>query len=150
MGAAPAQARANPSVMPEKPVLLPTCHTSPKAQPGRKKQRASRTGRRAGGVSSQPCTASRHRARWALPSISPLVSRFTAKPASAADSIRNATRSARVRFMKTASFFISTSLSAQTVILFPVLQIFPEIIIFLKFMLDILLPLGKISIRLEV
>ena len=52
--------------------------------------------------------------------------------------------------MKTASFFISTSLSAQTVILFPVLQIFPEIIIFLKFVLDILLSPRKISIRLEV
>ena len=57
---------------------------------------------------------------------------------------------ANSRFMKTASFFISTSLSAQTVILFPVLQIFPEIIIFLKFVLDILLSLRKISIRLEV
>ena len=46
--------------------------------------------------------------------------------------------------------FISTSLSAQTVILFPVLQIFPEIIIFLKFVLDILLSSYKISTRLEV
>jgi len=52
--------------------------------------------------------------------------------------------------METASFFISTSLSAQAAILFPVLQIFPEIIIFLKFVLDILLPLHKINIRLEV
>ena len=57
---------------------------------------------------------------------------------------------ANSRFMKTASFFISTSLSAQAVILFPVLQIFPEIIIFLKFVLDILLSPRKISIRLEV
>ena len=57
---------------------------------------------------------------------------------------------ANSRFMKTASFFISTSLSAQTVILFPVLQIFPEIIIFLKLGLDILLSPCKISIRLEV
>ena len=46
--------------------------------------------------------------------------------------------------------FISTSLSAQAAILFPALQIFPEIIIFLKFMLDILLSLDKISIRLDV
>ena len=57
---------------------------------------------------------------------------------------------ANSRFMETASFFISTSLSAQAAILFPVLQIFPEIIIFLKFVLDILLPLHKINIRLEV
>ena len=46
--------------------------------------------------------------------------------------------------------FISTSLSAQAAILFPVLQIFPEIIIFLKFVLDILLSPRKINIRLEV
>ena len=57
---------------------------------------------------------------------------------------------ANSRFMKTASFFISTSLSVQTVILFPGLHIFPEIIIFLKLGLDILLPLHKINISLEV
>ena len=57
---------------------------------------------------------------------------------------------ANSRFMETASFFISTSLSAQAAILFPALQIFPEIIIFLKFVLDILLSPRKISIRLEV